>query len=258
MVNDSPETKWRLLIDTSSSNDPAFNLGLENAIMERVGKGKSPPTLRIWQNREALVIGRYLEKLPGFQVGLKALKAKGLPAIRRASGGDIAPQGQGIINISWYAPASKFPLSIDRAYLFFGHGLKKYLAKFGQKSTFGKLDHSFCDGNYNLLVGDKKIAGLAQARRLGTILVHAVLLNSCSIDRIVETINAFYQHLPSKELVHPSKITSLASFLNGMPTQSIVKKLAESYVPFLDPLQPGHYTKSELKLARPLGKSLEY
>lgn len=249
--------KWRLLIDTSPSDDLTLNVGLENAIMERVGKGESPPTLRIWQNHQSFSVGRYTEKIPGFQMGLKTLKARGTRVFRRVSGGDIAPQGEGIINISWFAPASKLPLSIDNAYLFFGQGLKEYLAQFGQRVTFGKLDHTFCDGIYNLLIEGKKIAGSAQVRQQGAILVHAFLLTSCSLGEIVETINAFYQFL-SKKPAHRSKITSLESQVDEVSTPYVIKELIESYNTFLRPLHLGHYTESELKAAQILGKSLEY
>lgn len=253
------ESRWRLVIDSPSSYNPAFNVGLEEAILEEVGAGKSPPSLRIWQNRESFVVGRYEERETGFKKGLEALKEKGLKVIRRCSGGSIAPQGKGIINISLFLKRDDLALDVREAYLLFGRGLKECLTLMGEESTFGKLENSFCNGTYNLLASGKKVAGLAQTRRREAILVHAVLLNSCSLGEITTNINAFYRHLPYRDMVSSSNITSLANLLGrALPQKYVVEIIRERYATFLNPLKPGSYTRSELNQARTIGKSLEY
>ena len=45
------------LIEEDYPDDPHMNMAVDEAIFQEVAKGKSPPTMRFYRNRNAVVIG---------------------------------------------------------------------------------------------------------------------------------------------------------------------------------------------------------
>jgi len=49
--------EWQLL--DFSSPDSSLHMTIEEAVLRAVGEGLAPPTLRLWQNQNAVVINSF-------------------------------------------------------------------------------------------------------------------------------------------------------------------------------------------------------
>lgn len=79
-----PHAEWRLLLETEPRTG-AWNMALDEAIMDAVGEGTAPPTLRLYQwAPPCLSLGR---RQPLEGVDLARLRADGCEVVRRATGG---------------------------------------------------------------------------------------------------------------------------------------------------------------------------
>ena len=75
---------WRLILD--SECDPAWNMALDEAILEAVSEGVAPPTLRLFRwNVTAVSIGRFQDVARGLR--MESIAARGIPIVRRPTGG---------------------------------------------------------------------------------------------------------------------------------------------------------------------------
>jgi len=75
--------KWRLIIDGPC--DAYENMAKDEAIALSVKDGKSPPTLRLYQWKKlSVTLGRYQKAI---EVDLKKCSVKGIPIVRRPTGG---------------------------------------------------------------------------------------------------------------------------------------------------------------------------
>src|SRR5262249_52981224 len=79
-----PLTRWRLLVE-SEPRSGAWNMALDEAVMEAVPLGTSPPTVRFYQwEPPCLSLGK---RQPLSSVDLARCQADGVEVVRRATGG---------------------------------------------------------------------------------------------------------------------------------------------------------------------------
>ena len=79
-----PHAEWRLLLE-QEPRAGAWNMALDEAIMDAVAEGAAPPTLRLYQwAPPCLSLGR---RQPLAGVDLAQLRADGCESVRRATGG---------------------------------------------------------------------------------------------------------------------------------------------------------------------------
>ncbi len=157
-----------------SAPTPAEDLALDEAIQLGLEKGTSGPTWRLWQSRvPAIILGTGQQH--ALEVNLEAAQRRGLPVLRRHSGGGSVLIGPGVINYSGFfyyegLPGSKTITGATQAAL---QPVIRALEKLGAKSGCAGLSDlavSVEDGSL------KKIAGNSQARKRRSVLVHGTLL----------------------------------------------------------------------------------
>ncbi|KAF8883183.1 hypothetical protein CPB84DRAFT_1790274, partial [Gymnopilus junonius] len=88
----------------SASSDPYFNLTLEDWLFRR--SNSSNPQLLIYRDSPCVVIGR--NQNPWIEVNFSALHARGIPFVRRRSGGGTVYHDLGNTNFSIHLPRSSF------------------------------------------------------------------------------------------------------------------------------------------------------
>lgn len=120
--------------------------------------------------------------LPGFDAAAEAAAARGWPVHVRATGGAPVPQFPGMLNLALaYRLEPDRSWSLDDGYRHLAGVLTTALADLGLAAEVGEIADAFCPGRYDLSLGGRKIAGLAQRRRRTAdagqgILAHACLL----------------------------------------------------------------------------------
>jgi len=167
--------RWRLL-DLEFPEDPWFNMAVEEAISLHVGKGDVLPTLRFWRNKNAVVIG-YFQSVKDV-VNMPLVKKLGIAIIRRFSGGGAVYQDLGNLNFAFsiLRNSNLIPVNILKSYEKFCSGVILGLKKMEFKAKFKPIN--------DIIIGDKKVSGNAQARQKGFVLHHGTLMVDTNLDML--------------------------------------------------------------------------
>jgi lipoate-protein ligase A len=137
---------------------------------------------RLWQTAACLAVPSRISSLPGFAEAVARSEALRWPVIVRATGGAPVPQFPGMLNLALaYRLDAEQPWSLDAGYRHLTDIITDALKRLGLHPTIGEIGDAFCPGRYDLSLGGRKIAGLAQRRRRAmdggqAILAHACLL----------------------------------------------------------------------------------
>lgn len=157
--------------------DPRRNLALDEAIARSSGPH---PTLRLWRNGRAVVLGRF--QLGAAEVDLGLAHRTGTPVLRRFTGGGAVYHDPGNLNISLVLPRDRPPLAAQPEVG-------------GLPAVYGLLLEPLADAvralglqvertERDLLVGRRKVSGVAAWLSRPRILVHATLLVSADLEAL--------------------------------------------------------------------------
>ncbi len=180
---------WRLL-DYSRLEDPYYNMAVEEAVMRAVGEHKAPPTLRLWQNANAVIIGYFQEAAR--EADLEACRSLGTAVVRRVSGGGAVYHDGGNLNYAVFIPLDdpRVPGDVMESYHLYCSGLIRALAALGLQGEFVPIN--------DICVGGRKVSGTAQARRYGAVLHHGTLLLHLDIPTMGKVLRVTREHLEKK------------------------------------------------------------
>ncbi|WP_170386481.1 lipoyl protein ligase domain-containing protein [Ruegeria atlantica] len=172
-------------------SSPAEGLAFE---AELFATRKSAVGLWTCEN-DALVCPASYRKCPGFKEAASNSLKRGWPVFTRPTGGGAVPQGSGIVNlaIAFTAPRG---FTINDGYRLITGIIREGLGSTGNRLATGPTPTSFCDGDWNLSLGGKKVVGTAQRwKPLGEtntrILAHALILTRGSVEPGARAVDAF-------------------------------------------------------------------
>lgn len=190
---------WHFI--NTKSNDPYYNMAVDEALMNFVSRGEIDPVIRFYTwNPATLSIG-YFQKLTK-EIDIEKVKEKGYGLVRRATG------GRGVLHdkeltYSVIVPEShpNMPKTVTEAYRVISEGLLEGFKSLGFDAYFSipktkeardKLKtprSSVCfdaPSWYELVVEGRKIAGSAQTRQKGVILQHGSILQDIDVDELFD------------------------------------------------------------------------
>jgi len=180
-------------------------LAIEQRLLEQVASGQSRFGYCIWRSRQALVVPRSATHKQGFDLASKYCEAKGWPVVVRSTGGEMTPQTSGFINLSMVVSREGERIGIRESYSLICQPLLHWFEAMGIHAYCSSVEGAFCNGEFNLVVNGKKIAGTAQRRKCiknpmstgqgedTAILLHAVILCDEGLERIWKVSNEFYK-----------------------------------------------------------------
>jgi len=257
---------WRLLL-TGPSDGPT-NMAVDEAIMEAVGQGVVPPTLRFygWQP-PCLSLGRF-QPVDG-TVNLDACRARGDDLVRRPTGGRAilhdTPDHELTYSLAIPQDDPRVAGDILTSYRAISAALVRGLARLGVSAQLTPvLGHALhpetaaCfdqPSGYEVTVNGRKLVGSAQARSGGAILQHGTMLLDVDLPVWVAvlhppsgvTAEAFQEHLAGR-------LTSLRQAV-GRPVafDEVAMALADGFrETFGVALVPGELTVVERQRAEAL------
>lgn len=144
----------------TGSLDPAFNLAFEEYVLRNRGEGDY---LLLWQNAPSVIIGQ--NQNPYEEVNCPLAAEKGIPIVRRSSGGGAVYHDLGNLNYSFITDAGDIG---QMTLAHFGQRLVAALAAMGVAAELS--------GRNDILVSGRKVSGTAQRLQGGRILHHGTLL----------------------------------------------------------------------------------
>lgn len=160
-----------------SNPEPAFNLALEEVLLDQVERGELPSTLRFWESPVPFVVLGTSQCLAA-EVHEDHCEADGVPIMRRCSAGGCVLQGAGCLNFALYLALADYP---DAASL---HGSYQYILDriCDALATLGVAAERA--GISDIATGGRKVSGNAQRRRRNAILHHGTLLYAPNVAAI--------------------------------------------------------------------------
>ena len=191
-----PPHHWRLII--TPGRDGAANMALDQAILEQVGAGNSPPTLRLFAwNPPCLSLG---QGQAASDVDLDRVRARGWTIVRRPTGGrailhtdeitySVAlpadhPLVQGDIVTSYRRLSAALLAALERL------GLQAQAdRRAGRVPADTKGPVCFeVPSDYEITADGRKLIGSAQVRKFGGVLQHGSLPLEGDVARICDAL----------------------------------------------------------------------
>ncbi len=166
--------RWRLL-DVEYPSAPT-NLALEEATAREIGAGRSPPTIRLWRNRRAAVLGE--NQAAEQELQLDACRELDVEIARRFTGGGAVYHDLGNLNYSICAQKS-LPSNLESQQTFLRRALDcvvTALSKLGLETVIVPVNSVVSSG--------RKVSGGSAAIRWGVIFYHGSILISSDLDMI--------------------------------------------------------------------------
>lgn len=170
---------------------PAYNMALDEVLLEWHSEGKIDPTIRFYGWNPATLSVGYFQKVEK-EIDLEAVKKAGLGFVRRPTGGRGVLHDQELtysVIVSEDHP--KMPRTVTEAYRVISEGILEGFRSLGLDAYFAipKTEEekqglknprsSVCfdaPSWYELVVEGRKVAGSAQTRQKGVILQHGSIL----------------------------------------------------------------------------------
>lgn len=172
------ETWW--FVDTGFGT-PAYNMAMDEALLNWQSRGGIPPVLRFYGWEPAGISVGFFQKVAG-GIDTEYAARLGIPIVRRLTGGQ-AVLHERELTYSVFVPETHpaMPKTVKEAYLVLSQGLLEGYrelgipAQFATPSAGGKSSSAICFEKpswYEMTIDGKKAAGSAQTRKGGVILQH--------------------------------------------------------------------------------------
>ena len=201
-------------IDLTLSS-PAENLAGDEALLDAAESGAGGEVLRFWESPQPFVVVGYANKV-ATEVNVAACEARGIPILRRCSGGGTVVQGPGCLNYALVlriaedgptrsiSAANEFIMernraAIESALCFPSSALRPPSSALCPPSSALRIQ-----GHTDLTLDGLKFSGNAQRRRRQFLLYHGTLLLDFDLALVGEllhmpTLQPDYRHHRSHE-----------------------------------------------------------
>ena len=178
--------------------DAGVALAREMTLLAEVSEAPDRRLLWFWQSPAALVAPKKMAAMPGFEAARARMAAQGWPVHLRATGGDVTPQGPGIVNVTHvYAVDRARDFSIEAEY---DRLCRPIEAALGPDAARGWMPGAFCDGAHNVQFEGRKFAGTAMRFRPAAadrsrmaLMAHALMLFEPVSAAAIDALNAFLE-----------------------------------------------------------------
>ncbi len=250
-------TTWRLLITPPARG--AWNMALDESILEHIGRGDSLPTLRLYAWEPACLSLGHAQ--PFADVDTVRLKQRGWEVVRRATGGRailhtdeltysvIAPNDEprvaGTVLESYNRLAQALLLAVQKLEL-------PVEMKEGRSENVS-TPNPVCfevPSTYEITVNGKKLIGSAQARKKEGVLQHGSLPLTGDLTRICQAL--VFENKMAREEASQRLLTRAATVESALGRAVSWEMAAQAFIQAFEAqlglsLERGHISESESK-----------
>jgi len=167
---------------------PAENLAGDEALLDWCEEDAGEEVLRFWESSQPFVVVGYANKVAN-EVNLAACETRGIPVLRRCTGGGTVVQGPGCLNYALVLriTADGSTRSISTANQFIMERNRCAVAR--AASNLGLPPSAFrVQGHTDLTLDGLKFSGNAQRRRRQFLLFHGTLLLDFNLALVSELL----------------------------------------------------------------------
>lgn len=264
--------EWRFRLVDTGALDAALNMGLDEAVLESVARGDSPPTIRFYGWTRPTVSLGYFQRARK-EIDVEAIASADYRLVRRMTGGRAVLHDRELtysVVVDAEHPLAK--ASVVESYRLLSAGLRDgfqalgveaqlvSLADTGEKAKFASAGSAACFDSpswYELVVAGKKIAGSAQVRAHGGLLQHGALLLELDAEDLFSLL--LFRSEPERARLRADfeeRAVSVRDLTNRQVTyQEASQAFARGFATGLPALlQTGHLTDREWARAQELAR----
>jgi lipoate-protein ligase A len=201
---------------------PEENLACDEALLDAAEAGEVGELLRFWEPQQHFVVVGYANKVVT-EVNVLACESRGVPILRRCSGGGTVLQGAGCLN---YA----LVLKLEGNHLLNGiSAANRFIMERNRSAIESALPQKSevrIQGHTDLTLGELKFSGNSQRRRRHFLLFHGTLL----LDFDIALVEALLE-LPAKQPDYRGNRSHRDFLVNlGVPAASVEAALAKAWL----------------------------
>jgi len=212
-------------------------LELEQKLLDQVLSGRVQCGYALWRSKQALVVPRSATNRSNFQAASDYCTEQGWPVVIRSTGGELTPQSEGFINLTMAIKCKKGQMSIRESYLVICNAILGWLSGSGIQGECASIEGAFCDGDFNVVIDGRKLAGTAQRWKKITnplasadgsdmaLLMHAVILCDGDLPVMWDISNQFYEKCQLNPFIVEGKHISLAELMNKSGENFVLRSL---------------------------------
>ena len=183
----------------SNSNDPRFNLALEQYIFDQMPRNRS--YLMLWRNDQTIVVGKHQDTFA--EINADYVRANQIQVVRRLSGGGAVYHDLGNVNFTFIADhtGSDFDFST------FCRPVIWALESLGVPAEL--------NGRNDMTIRGRKFSGNSQYVKEGRVMHHGTLLYDSDLSVVSSALAPIRDKLTSKGLPSVrSRVTNIKPYVN--------------------------------------------
>ncbi|GAB3071773.1 biotin/lipoate A/B protein ligase family protein [Salinicoccus sesuvii] len=185
----------------SGKNDAAYNMALDELLMEKVRSGTIPAAIRLYEWKTPTLSIGYFQKMKK-EIDIDRVNEYGYELVRRATGGrGVLHDKELTYSVVLPETYPGMPESVTESYRIISQGLLEGFRNLGldahfsiprtkeEKKELTNIRSSVCFDTpswYELVVEGRKIAGSAQTRQSGIIMQHGSILLDVDVDHLFD------------------------------------------------------------------------
>jgi lipoate-protein ligase A len=181
------------LVRAGFPDDPALDVAIGQALLERAARGEVGPTLRVYRPGPTCAFGRLDRLAPGFAAASDAARAHGFEPVMRQPGGHAAAYDGGAMCLDEVRPEAEALPALQARFEAAAELLAGALRRVGVDARVGEVPGEYCPGQWTVNAGGRvKLVGTAQRVVRGASLLGAVVLvrGGARVRAVLEDVNA--------------------------------------------------------------------
>ncbi len=207
-----------MLCIIENSTDPVWNLAAEEYLL----KSFREDIFRLWRNGPSVIIGRHQNAMA--QVDAAYLQSRGIPVVRRLTGGGAVYHDLGNVNFTF--------ISARRSDEDAGAMFRRFTAPIvGALRSLG-VDASL-EGRNDLMIAGRKFAGNSMCIEGNRVLQHGCMLFNASLGDLSQALKSHPEKFEGKSVdSNRSRVTNISEHLpSPMSPSGFIAYLKESIAP---------------------------
>ena len=211
--NQLQDKKVTTKIISSASNDPWYNLALEEYLLCSIKKNEV--VLYLWQNKDTVVVGR--NQNPWKECRCDEFEKDGGKLARRLSGGGAVFHDLGNLNFTFVMDKDLYDLNKQL------NVILKSCKKIGINAEF--------TGRNDIVVEGKKFSGNAFYFGKNSAYHHGTILIDTNFKRLTKYLQVSKEKIVSKGIDSvSSRVVNLKSVKSSLTVEKMVEKLKETFI----------------------------
>jgi octanoyl-[GcvH]:protein N-octanoyltransferase len=240
-----------LLVRDGFPDDPALDVAVGHALVERAAAGATGPVLRVYRPGATVAFGRLDALRPGFARAVAAARTHGFEPVLRQPGGHAAAYDEGALCLDHVRPEPHaIGPGMQKRFEVAARLFAEALRAVGVDARIGEIPGEYCPGAWTVSAhGAIKLVGTAQRVVRGGSLLGAVVVvrGGARVRAVLEDVNAALGLDWD-----PATAGAAEDAVPGLSVEAVEHAVLEAYDEPFGPYEPGMLEGVALGRARAL------